>query len=131
MITLHASKAKTVGKKLRFEPQPHKNTLGYWVEQGDYASWRVNTSRRGAYHVEVVQGCGKGQGGSAVAVSLGTQSVPFTVQDTGHFQNFVRRRIGRVTLSAGKHLVEVRVKKIARNAALDLQEVRLIPASLK
>ena len=33
IILLPAKYASTHGEKLRFEPQPHKNTVGYWANQ--------------------------------------------------------------------------------------------------
>ena len=131
VITMHASKARVSGAKLRFEPQPHKNTLGYWVKPDDYAAWRVRITKAGNYDVEILQGCGKGQGGSSALVRIGTKTVPFEILETGHFQNFVRRTIGKVTIPAGNHAVEVRIRNIAKNAAMDLREVRLIPAGSK
>jgi arylsulfatase A len=128
IITMHASAARVSGVKLRFEPQPQKNTLGYWVDLGDYAAWRVQVTKAGNYDIEILQGCGKGQGGSSAVVSVGTKTVPFEILETGHFQNFVRRSVGKVAIPAGNHAVEVRIRNIAKNAAMDLREVRLIPA---
>ncbi len=36
-ISLHSSKAKVTGTMLRYEPEPHKNTLGYWTKVEDTA----------------------------------------------------------------------------------------------
>jgi hypothetical protein len=38
----------------------------------------------------------------------GGQPLPMVVQDTGHFQNFVPRVIGRVKLDAGTHTLASR-----------------------
>lgn len=127
-ILLHAGQAKVHGTMLRYESQPHKNTLGYWVNVEDYATWEVDVTRAGRYEVEVLQGCGKGQGGSEVAVTLADRTLRFTVQDTGHFQNFVPRVIGRVKLSRGTHTLTVRPVTKSHDAVMDLRHVRLIPA---
>jgi len=131
VVTLAASKAQTIGSRLRFEPQPEKDTLGYWVDQGDHARWRIDLPGSRDYHVEVLQGCGTGQGGSQVLIKIGDQGVPFSVEDTGHFHKFRRRRIGKVSLDPGSHLVEVRIQKIAKDAVMDLREIRLIPVPAK
>lgn len=127
-IVLHSRDATVHGTMLRYEPDPKKNTLGYWTRATDAASWQVTVKRAGNYDVEVLQGCGKGEGGSEIEVRVDQNPLTFIVEDTGHFQNFKPRIIGRVLLSAGEHEVRVQPRKIARHAALDLRQVRLIPA---
>ncbi len=91
IVTLPARTAEVHGTQLRYEPLPHKNTLGFWVRAEDWASWEFTIMRPGSFTVEVLQGCGKGQGGSEVEVSVGGRSLTFIVEDTGHFQNFKAR----------------------------------------
>ena len=38
---LAAHDAVTHGESLRYEPQPHKNTLGYWTNPKDWAAWHI------------------------------------------------------------------------------------------
>ena len=38
-ILLHSKDAFVFGTTMRYEPQPHKNTLGYWVKPEDTAMW--------------------------------------------------------------------------------------------
>ena len=125
-IVLPGSAAGVHGTMLRYEPQPNKNTLGYWVNVDDYATWEVAVERGGVYDVEVLQGCGTGQGGSEVAVSVAGQTLRFTVLDTGHFQNFVPRIVGRVKLSQGTHTLAVRPVTKAKDAVMDLRQVTLL-----
>ena len=51
-ITLPASTAEVHGVMLRFEPLPHKNTLGYWVRADDWASWEFDVKKPGTFAVE-------------------------------------------------------------------------------
>ncbi|OYV04498.1 MAG: hypothetical protein CFE26_16585, partial [Verrucomicrobiales bacterium VVV1] len=67
-IVLHSSQAKATGEKLHYEEEEKKNTLGYWTNPGDWASWAFEVNRPGTYDIHVWQGCGKGSGGSEVAV---------------------------------------------------------------
>lgn len=115
------------GTMLRYEPMPHKNTLGYWVNETDWASWEFHVTRPGTFDVIVTQGCGTGQGGSEVEFAAGDQKLVMTVKDTGHFQNFIQRNIGRMKLGAGKHLFTVKPLKKAKNAVMDLPRVVLQP----
>jgi hypothetical protein len=127
-ILLHARTAEVHGIQLRFEPVPHKNTLGYWTRAEDWASWEFTLSQPGKFTVEVLQGCGKGQGGSEVELSVAGQSLRFTVEDTGGFQNFKSREIGTLTLEkAGRYSLEVKPIRKAGAAVMDLRSVTLKP----
>lgn len=128
-VTLPARWAKVSGTQLRFEPLPHKNTLGYWTNPKDTAEWTFTITTPGKFFVEVLQGCGKGQGGSEVKVVCGDESLSFTVEDTGHFQNFVRREIGTIELKdAGRHTISLQPQSKAGVAVMDVRELRLVPA---
>jgi arylsulfatase A-like enzyme len=129
-ITLPARTAEVHGVMLRYEPLPHKNTLGYWVRAEDWASWEFTVTKPGTFSVEVLQGCGKGQGGSDVELSVGDKTLAFTVEDTGHFQNFKAREIGTLALDrVGRYTLTVKAKKKAVAAVMDLRAVTLKPAA--
>ena len=68
-ITLAADTADVHGVMLRYEPLPHKNTLGFWVRQDDWAGWDFVVSKPGKFDVELLQGCGTGSGGSQVDIA--------------------------------------------------------------
>jgi arylsulfatase A len=125
-ILLHSREAIVHGKTLRYEPQPQKNTLGYWTDAADWASWDFTVNRPGKYAVEILQGCGTGSGGSEVEFRSAGQVLPVTVQDTGGFQNFVPRVIGQFTFDrAGVYTLEVRPVKKPGLAVMDLRQVTL------
>jgi hypothetical protein len=132
-LMLPACRAATGGTALRYEPQPHKNTVGFWTVAADVASWEIECPRPGSYSVAVLQGCGAGHGGSAATLRLsrdGEQvaAVPFTTVDTGHFQNFRWLDIGTLTVSAaGRHVLSVVPDRIAKAALCDIRAVSLVP----
>lgn len=133
-VTLHSRDATVRGTMLRWEPAENKQTLGFWTKPGDAAEWTFSLTTPGSFDVEVLQGCGPGQGGSEMAITVdgGTPaaaSLAFTVEETGGFQDFRPRTIGRVTLAdAGPHVLRVQPTKIARAAACDIRQIRLVPA---
>lgn len=130
-IQLPASMAITRGSNLRFEPQPHKNTVGYWSNAADTAEWKFRTDRAGSYEVDILQGCGKGHGGSTVNLVVGQTTLPLTVNETGHFQNFVWQTVGRAELPAGAQALQlIPVRKVA-GAVMDVRRIRLVPAGTK
>ena len=135
-ITLHGRDATVLGTALRYEPAEKKQTLGYWTRSTDAATWTFTVRRPGAFDVEVLQGCGTGHGGSEMLVELdgGAAAAPapltFTVEDTGGFQAFKPRTIGRVQVSTpGTHRLRIAPQKIAKAAACDIRQVRLIPVA--
>jgi len=127
VITLSACDAVVHGEKLQFEPLTHKNTVGYWVNPNDFAEWSYAIDKPGEFDVEIMQGCG-GHAGSDVQLEFPEGAVPFVVEETGHFQNFVWRNIGRITLQeTAVHQVSLKCKKLAKGAVMDMRQVRLVP----
>lgn len=124
-IRLLARDATVAGEKLCYEPQPEKDTLGYWVNAADRAWWDFRLDEPGRYRVTVLQGCGAGQGGSIVELNTGLSGLEFTVEETGHFQRFVPRAVGTLDLPAGNvRLVVTPLEKKAA-AVMDLRSVTL------
>jgi arylsulfatase A-like enzyme len=125
LIFLEARDAKVKAMKMKYEEPPQKDTLGFWVNAEDTASWTFQAPKAGTYRVTVLQGCGKGNGGSVVALDTKQGSCEFTVEETGHFQRFVPREVGKLTLVAGENTLTVRPVKKAKAAVMDLRRVIL------
>jgi arylsulfatase A-like enzyme len=127
-ITMHARTALVTGVQLRFEPLPHKNTLGFWTNSVDIASFDFTVEKPGTFVVEVLQGCGKGSGGAEVELAVGDRKLVFTVKDTGGFQNFEARDVGTLTIDKpGRHTLTVRPLTKPGPAVMDLRQVTLKP----
>lgn len=124
-VILSAKDAKVHGDKLRFEPQPQKDTLGFWVNKDDWAEWTFQVPHKGTFDIEVLQACGKGSGGAEIEFAVGGQAKMMTVEETGHFQRFIPRTIGAVALEAGKATMTVRAKTKPGPAVMDLRRITL------
>lgn len=127
---LHARDVTIHGKTVRYEPEPHKDTIGYWSDVTDWVSWDFDVPAPGTYTVEVLQGCGTGSGGSEVEIAAGAagQRRSFTVRDTGHFQNFIAREVGSFTFDQpGRYTLSVKPKTKPGVAVMDLRRVTLRP----
>lgn len=125
-IVLPARTAQVHGSTLRFEPLPHKNTLGFWSRAEDWADWEFQVARPGIFQVEALVGCGNENGGSEVEFRVAKEVLKLTVPETGGFQNFEPQKLGQVSIATpGRHRLEVRVVKKAKNAVMDLREVKL------
>lgn len=126
VIVLWARDARVHGEKLRYEPQPHKDTLGFWVVKDDWADWEFEAPHAGTFEVQLLQGCGKGSGGAEIEVTVAGHTLSTTVEETGHFQRFVPRTIGTVKLDQpGKHTLAVKAKSKPKGAVMDLRRVTL------
>jgi arylsulfatase A-like enzyme len=125
LIFLEARDAQVKATKMKYEEPPQKDTLGFWVNAEDTASWTFQAPKAGTYRVTVLQGCGKGNGGSVVALDTKQGTCEFTVEETGHFQRFVPREVGKLTLVAGENTLTVRPVKKAKAAVMDLRRVIL------
>lgn len=128
-IRLHARDALVLGDVLRYEPQPFKDTLGWWTRAEDSAAWRFKVSEPGAYEIVALHGCGDGSGGSRVEFAVGDQRRVLDVEATGGFQNFVLRSLGEMELAAGEHTLTVKPLSKPGLAVMDLREVILRPRS--
>lgn len=127
-ILLAARDSEIHGQTVRYEPQPHKNTVGYWTRQKDWVSWDFVVLAAGEYRVEILQGCGPGSGGSQVEFSAAGQKLPVKVVETKGFQDFLKREIGVFKFdSPGRYRLSATPQTKPGLAVMDLREVRLSP----
>jgi arylsulfatase A-like enzyme len=127
-IVLPASRVEIHGNQVRYEPQPHKNTVGYWTKADDWVSWDFLVERPGEYEVNILQGCGPGSGGSQVAFEAAGQTLEITVIETRGFQDFLARKIGTLRFEKpGRYRLAVRPQSKPGVAVMDLREVTLRP----
>lgn len=125
-VTLKALFGDAHGVQLRFEPLPHKNTFGFWVNKDDYLTWEFTVTTPGTFAVELTQGCGKGSGGAEVELSVGESKTTHTVKDTGGWQAFEKVAAGKLTVEkAGRHTLTVKAKTKPGVAVMDLRQVVL------
>jgi arylsulfatase A-like enzyme len=124
-VLLRARDARAHGSKLRYEEPPHKDTLGFWVEKGDWAEWEFQAPA-GVFELQVLQGCGKGSGGAEVEFAVADQTLTLKVQETGHFQRFIPRTLGTVKFpAAGRYTLSVRARSKPGPAVMDLRRIVL------
>jgi arylsulfatase A len=129
-ITLPARTADIHGVMVRYEPLPHKNTIGFWVRADDWVCWDFQVNTPGEFQLEILQGCGPGSGGSQVEFTVADQAVTTNVEETGSFQQFATRPIGTVKLAAaGRYTLSVKPRTKPAAAVMDLRQVRLVPVA--
>ena len=127
-IVLPGAAADVHVTMLRYEPLPHKRTLGYWTKADDSASWEFEVTQPGKFKCLVLQGCGPGSGGSEVEFRFSDQALAMTVEATRGFQDFIEREIGQLTIdTAGRHSLTVKPRTKPGPAVMDLRQVKLVP----
>lgn len=127
-IVLHSSEAAAHGEKLHYEEPENKNTLGFWVNPTDWAEWKFVVARPGSFDIHLWQGCGPGSGGSEASITTADQTASFVVEETGHFQNFKERVVGRVKFEkAGPQSLQIRALKKPGVAVMDVRMIVLTP----
>ncbi|MFK8115665.1 MAG: hypothetical protein AB8B91_25950 [Rubripirellula sp.] len=131
-LTLRCSQGRTTGEKLRFEPQSHKNTIGYWAVASDSVTWPIKIRQPGPFNVGFLQGASeKGGGVARVSLLLNDQvldSFEFEVEDTGHFQNFRWKHGGTLAVKdPGEYSLKIEAAKIDNVALMDVRQVHLSP----
>lgn len=129
-IVMPAKTAQVTGSQLRYEPFPHKNTLGYWTNANDAAHFEFTVTQPGVFEATGLIGCGNGSGGSDVEFRFGDQILKLTVPETGGFQQFQPMNLGRVTFEKpGQYALTVQPVKKPGPAVMDLRQVTLKPVT--
>lgn len=129
-ITLLAKDAITWSENMRYEPKPEKNCLGFWTSEEDMAEWEFEVAKPGRYKVTLSHGCGGGNHGSEVEVKHEGQSLKFTTQDTGGFQNWQEVSLGEIEIKEkGKQRLLIDPVNKVKSAVLDIQKIILTPVS--
>ncbi len=126
-VRAHARTALVFGEQLRYQPLPHQETLGSWTRTADYATFDITLSRKGTYTVAIEYSCGPGCGGSEVAIGCGDQTLRFTVEETGGFDQFRTHTAGQLQLDAGRHTLKVQPLNKPGPAVMELRQITLRP----
>ena len=85
-------------------------------------------SAPGEFDLTLYYCCGSGSEGSKVAVLLNDQTLEFSVEDTGGFQNWRELRLGKVALNTkGENKLAIVPIEKKGAAVMDVQKVVLNP----
>jgi hypothetical protein len=133
---LRAHTARRHGEKLLFQTKTGGDSLGRWIEPGEWASWILEVRRAGRYRVRVTYASpGAGSRFALVARPLPAQGevlpgarLEGSVQSTGSFDDFRAFDAGEISLQRGRARLEARALEI-KGALWNLQSIELIPAA--
>jgi len=128
-LWLLAENSQVYGEQITFE-EPFRN-IGYWHGQNDYVCWNVDVSAAQEFEVYLHWACAAESAGNAFAVDGGEEPVTGVAESTGGYDRFATRRIGRLSLPAGKNRIVVRPDgPLSKVNLFDLRGVYLVPVGV-
>lgn len=101
--------------------------LGYWLSPSAGAQWSFHSHQPAKYTVELRYAAPEASAGSAIALVVGEQSLPFIVRPTGSWNRFTSVNLGEVSLPAGTHTLSLRLDKLQGEAPCNVGILRLKP----
>jgi hypothetical protein len=123
----HARTAVTdpPGGKAKYEHGRDRDNIGFWLDDS-IVFWLVDVPRNGLYEVDIVYAGAKEIKNNVIGISLGSEEIQVTLDDTGDWGNFVERKaVGRLKGAEGKRQrLTVRPVKRAK-ALMNLRSVTL------
>ena len=91
--------------------------------------WDFKLDKAGTFAVELTFACEGSSGGSQFVVACGGQKLTGTVEPTGSWTKFARKRLGTIELKQpGKHTLTVKATKKPRMGVMNLRAIVLRPA---
>jgi alpha-L-fucosidase len=96
-LILPASEATTHGE-LKYEPGEHRDSLGYWTNPNDWASWEFRVTKLGK--IEVIAEVAS-VADSSIEVRMGKLSARAEVRATGNYGRFQFVKLGTLDLPVG------------------------------
>ncbi len=106
-LRLSGDGARLHGNKISYESRIGQDTVGFWDDPRDWASWSLSIPRSGRYRI--VGSFAAAKGGSAVRVSVAGKLMEAAVPQTKDWDDFHTVVLGEVALSrASAAQLEVR-----------------------
>jgi arylsulfatase A len=127
-ITLPARTVLIRGQQWRFEPLPHQESLGHWVQAGDSASWDFTATQPGRFRLELVYGCHPDAIGASVEISLGPWRQQHTLRATAGMHDFQPHVIGELNVDQpGRHTLHLKLLRPPSRPLVELRSIILRP----
>lgn len=117
--------AEIYGPSLVIEAQ-HGN-LGWWSSVDDRVVWTIEVPEPRRYRVTIEWACDPQAAGHTLVIEGGRQPLKYRVQATSSWNDYQRRDIGELELSAGFTRLCFRPSNRPLPALMDLRRVELIP----
>ena len=123
-ITLHAHDATVHGVRMRYEFRPDKNTLGYWSNPKDWASWDFEVKEPGKFIVVVMQGSPVTK---PIQITVADQTIDYSTKNTGSFHVFTFLEVGTITVEKAGNYALCLKPQSPTGPVMDLRQIILLP----
>lgn len=101
------------------------DTIEGWKQPGEQAVWKIDVVAPGTYEVALSYGAAPKSAGSRLRISAGETSFEHVVQSTVTANTFVRRPVGELQLTSGRHLLRAEVLQCKGDELMRLNRVFL------
>jgi putative heme-binding domain-containing protein len=125
-LWLLAAHAAIYGDQITFE-SPFQN-IGYWHGQSDCVAWDVQVDHPDEYEAYLHWACTADAAGGAAVVEGFASPLHVKLEDTGGFEHYRAKPIGRIRLPAGNTRIVVRPDgPLVAPYLMDLRGIYLVP----
>lgn len=124
-IILPADSASIYGPSVVFE-QKYGN-LGFWQHEQDRGVWELDIAEAGQYELWINWALASGNTGGSLKIEIGDNVVVTQVEQTGSWDTYRMKRLGKVDLKAGYLQIQARSNGPVQSTALiDLKALKLV-----
>ena len=125
-LWLRAEVGEIYGEAITFE-NPFRN-IGYWNSLLDHVTWSVSIPRGGDYEVYVEWACPESSANNVFAIEGGSEVIQGKVDNTGGYDVYKVKHIGRMTLASGERIIDIHpAGPHLHGAMMDLRGLYLLP----
>jgi putative membrane-bound dehydrogenase-like protein len=128
-FALSASTCEIHGGDICFE-EPFRN-IGCWHGKDDHVAWTLEVPKAGTWDVWLDYSCSDAVAGNPFVIEGGKAPLGGKVAGTGGWDRYQQKKIGEVTLLAGKQKLVMRPAGALRGALLDLRAIHLVPPGVR
>lgn len=127
-LFLNAQEGIGIGPKIKYMPE--WNAFG-WFTEADYVQWEVEVGKAGDYDVFMEWSVSDGSAGNPYILEANGKTVlNGHVESTGSWEVFNTKKIGTVTLEAGKQFIAFKPDPSLEKAGmLDLRSLEFVPVN--
>jgi len=123
---LDANDAELHGDRIKTEQRGNHANIGFWDKPGDWASWKIQFDKPGAYKVSL--DVSAVVAGIETAIEIAGQTFTAKIPQTGDWDRFQGCGAGKLEIKqAGVETLKVRPADAKKWNAINLRAVRLSP----
>ena len=137
VLVCSARAAIVHGSLIQYEPDTDQ--IGYWANQEDWVSWRVDIPEQGFFHVDAVLSCPRETANTSISLSVIGQAgqresmkrelLATDVTDTFGIRTYETQRLGTVELAAGRQVLALSALERPRYSVMSLRKLKLTRTS--